>query len=218
MTPDLGAAAAAEADRLALARSLMREDDGLALARLEAGRPWIALARSKLRRRLGGRRIEIWRVACEDASGRSVESRLVPLAIDAVLAGTTRGSAGSPRACLDVGAVVEASSRDWRLAAARAVAAFTSARLRRESAIAAIAAETSRAAGQPGLFDRRELRALTLAEAARDAAAAEAAARKAAFERSAAIEPAPPALLLVVTGQTRRSAPTGVPSCDAARR
>src|SRR5437868_10885624 len=81
MNSDLSAAAVAEVERLTAARTLMRDGDTLALTRLETEGPWIGIARSKLKRRLGGRRLEIWRLGYEDASGRLVESRLVVLAI-----------------------------------------------------------------------------------------------------------------------------------------
>ena len=181
MNSDLSAAAVAEVERLTAARTLMRDGDTLALTRLETEGPWIGIARSKLKRRLGGRRLEIWRVGYEDASGGLVESRLVVLAIherersperlalreslalSERLAEPVAESIATPVArafqaselrafqASEIRAVIDSATVEWRDAVARAVASFASARLARETAIAASAARVRSAPIQTGL-------------------------------------------------------------------
>src|SRR5713226_6719207 len=80
VTPDLRADAIAEARRLIEARSFQRDGDEDLLVQCENAGPLVTRARrNTLRRRLGGRILVIWRVSCEDGSGRSVESQLVAL-------------------------------------------------------------------------------------------------------------------------------------------
>src|SRR5438874_3058561 len=82
-TPDLRADAIAEARRLAGTRICHGDGDEGALAGAEVMGPLITRARRNgLRRRLGGRVVLVWRVSCEDFSGRRVESQLVTLLAD----------------------------------------------------------------------------------------------------------------------------------------
>jgi hypothetical protein len=190
MNPDLRTAAAAEVERLQTARALIRDGDALALARLEAGGPWIGIARPKLRRRLAGTRLEIWRAGYEDASGRIVESRLVVIAV----------SAARPS---EIARLLEAATVDWRRDVERVVAAFASTRLARESAIAASAAQTRCTPFQTGLFDRREQHEHAALEGARRAVEERLAERTASVQRANAIGATAPELLLVIAGARR---------------
>jgi hypothetical protein len=200
----LRAEAETEAIRLADARSRTREGDDDALARLEADGPWIMIARrTALRRRLGRRVLLLWRVAYEDASGRTAESRLAAIAIH------LRASPPQPltRAWIDgfLGAVdgearaqVESEVHGWRDAAAATIQSFGATRLARERTIAARTRATDLDAFQPGLFDRRAERRRQVHAGAIVEVDREATARLAALERSAAIVQQPARLLLVV--------------------
>jgi len=233
MNSDLGAAAVAEVERLTAARTLMRDGDTLALTRLETEGPWIGIARSKLKRRLGGRRLEIWRVGYEDASGGLVESRLVVLAIherersperlalreslalSERLAEPVAESIATPVArafqaseirafqASEIQAVIDSATVEWRDAVARAVASFASARLARETAIAASAARVRSAPIQTGLFDRREEHAHAALEEGRRSVSEALAERKASAQRAAALVATAPKLLLVIAGAGR---------------
>ena len=233
MNSDLGAAAVAEVERLTAARTLMRDGDTLALTRLGTEGPWIGIARSKLKRRLGGRRLEIWRVGYEDASGRLVESRLVVLAIherersperlalreslalSERLAEPVAESIATPVArafqaseirafqASEIQAVIDSATVEWRDAVARAVASFASARLARETAIAASAAPVRSAPIQTGLFDRREEHAHAALEEGRRSVSEALAERKASAQRAAALVATAPKLLLVIAGAGR---------------
>jgi len=233
MNSDLGAAAVAEVERLTAARTLMRDGDTLALTRLETEGPWIGIARSKLKRRLGGRRLEIWRVGYEDASGGLVESRLVVLAIherersperlalreslalSERLAEPVAESIATPVArafqaseirafqASEIQAVIDSATVEWRDAVARAVASFASARLARETAIAASAARVRSAPIQTGLFDRREEHAHAALEEGHRSVSEALAERKASAQRAAALVATAPKLLLVIAGAGR---------------
>lgn len=172
-TVDLRAEAVTEVSRLMQTRARLRDGDGRALAQLEGEAPWIALARRTGRRRSRGDRVHlVWRVAFEDQSGCLVESRLVPVAIDVA---RIPGKANRRKWILallqdtdaDFRARVDAASEDWRASVVRIARAFTSARIRRERAIAGRAPAIGGAPSQPGLFDRRGERShLANAEAA----------------------------------------------------
>jgi hypothetical protein len=145
-TVDLRAEALAEARRLTQARALWHHGDDRALAQLEGDAAWILIARrARLKRTLGRRVCLVWRIAFEDASGRIVESRIVPLLVDAAIDRT--GSS--------VRAAVDADCAEWRAAAVRVSDALTAARQRRERALAAMRHAPAGPATQPGLFDRR---------------------------------------------------------------
>lgn len=204
VTVNLKEAAVSEANRLANARALTRDGDGEALAQLEAEGPWIAVARrSRLRRMLGRRALLVWRVACEDASGRAVESGLVPIAVELASAPPrplTRAWVDAFLQAMDAEAraTIEAEIRDWRAAASTIARSFNATRLARERAIASGTHKAAGHAFQSGLFDRRgerrqQLEADALADSSRDALE-----RVAALERSAATMIRPARLLLVV--------------------
>ncbi|PYQ81144.1 MAG: hypothetical protein DMG03_20710 [Acidobacteria bacterium] len=223
----------AEVERLTAARTLMRDGDTLALTRLETEGPWIGIARSKLKRRLGGRRLEIWRVGYEDASGGLVESRLVVLAIherersperlalreslalSERLAEPVAESIATPVArafqaseirafqASEIQAVIDSATVEWRDAVGRAVASFAAARLARETAIAASAARVRSAPIQTGLFDRRGEHAHAALEEGRRSVSEALAERKASAQRAAALVATAPKLLLVIAGAGR---------------
>ena len=160
-TVDLRAEAAAEVCRLASARALLRDGDARALVQLDGDATWIAMARrTSLTRSLCRRVCLDWRVAFEDASGRLVESRLVPVLIEVTrVPGKAERRAWIRSLLRDtddlVHASVEAECEEWRAAATRVASAFTSARLCREREIAGRPPTSGAVASQPGLFDRR---------------------------------------------------------------
>jgi hypothetical protein len=201
MNPDLHEAAVAEVQRLTAARALMRDGDALALARLETEGPWIGIARSKLKRRLRRGRLEIWRVAYEDGSGRVLESRLVVLAVAGAFS-TARALAEAVPAS-EIEPVIHLATIEWRDAVARAVASFASVRLAREAAIASSAARARSAPVQTGLFDRREQHAHAILEEVRCGVSEALAERKASIECAATLVAAAPRLLLVIAGAGR---------------
>jgi hypothetical protein len=197
--------AAAEVHRIAQVRMRRRVDDEAQMAMFEAGGPWIArIRRAAARRAFAGRIVLVWRVALEDAGGRMVESRLVPLAVDVAPArrrGLTRAGIGMLAARLadDTEQLVEQSGAAWRQEAAGIVRRFAAVRLAREHGIAAAAAASPARppAYQPGLFDRRterERRSIgALAAAAQEARVD----RLRGVESFAAPRPRPPQLMLV---------------------
>ena len=160
-TVDLRAEAAAEVRRLASARAQRRDGDERALLQLEGDTTWIAMPRrARLRRSLGRRVCLVWRVAFEDASGRLVDSRLVPVAIEVSRLPGKADAREWIRSLLRhadglVRARVEAECEEWRAAVTRGASAFTSARLCRERGIAGQLSTSGTAPSQPGLFDRR---------------------------------------------------------------
>lgn len=171
LTIDLRADAVAEAARLAAARALVRGGDPgsagdvIALAQLDADAAWIMTARPPaLRQALGGRALAIWRVACEDAGGRIVDSRLVAIAIDVFPAGVpprTRRHIEALASAIEREGVeiVERSSEAWRTEVERTTRAFAAARASRARGLDDDAASGDRRLIQPGLFDCRALRA-----------------------------------------------------------
>lgn len=206
-TVNLRSEATAEARRLANARALLRDGDHDAALRLEGDAAWMAMPRrAGLKRTLGGRMCLIWRVAFEDASGRLVESRLVPMIIE-----VRQGNDGSRRvrdrrqwiqSLLQdadglIRARVDAACDTWRAEVVRVADAFASARRRRETD-ARGAAGDRRFVSQPGLFDRRaerarEVHVSALAETERIAAE-----RGHAIAAAAEIALRPARLLLVI--------------------
>lgn len=159
---NLRSEAAAEVGRVSRARSMVRDGDEHALAWLEGDATWIARSRSRLKRSLGRRACLVWRVAFEDAAGRVVESRLVPMLIDV---GRDFTESTQPRRarirsllCQIEGPArtrLDAECASWRTQVARTAGAFNTARLARERDIADRRHAGSRAAAQAGLFDRR---------------------------------------------------------------
>lgn len=157
-TVDLRREAAAEAARLTMARALMHDGDERALASLDGGAPWIAVARRSPLKRLVGRRVlMLWRACVEDASGRLVESRLVAVLVavaDGVDARTLALDAGGA-----IGSWVNASCEEWRADVSTTVCAFVQARLRRQHDVT-LSRPSPAPLSQPGLFDRRAGRSL----------------------------------------------------------
>jgi len=185
-TTDLRDEAVAEVRRLLAARALIREGDEAIGAQLETEGPWIARVRSvALRAVLRGRRIQLWRVALEDMSGRCADASLVALAVDA--------DAGIDEA--DVAAFVEREASRWRADATLTLAAFGAARLARERAIAT-ARLTPAAALQHGLFDRRAEHLDAERAAARASSDADQQSRMAAVERGCTVSALPARLVL----------------------
>lgn len=189
---NLRAEGIAEAGRLGRARAVVREDDQQALDRLEADASWIAVSRrGRVRRALRGRACLVWRAAFEDASGRTAESRLVSVTVDA--AGGLLRDADDDR----IGAFVEAQCEGWRSDVVGVTSAFSAARLTREEHIAAPDGD-AQVASQPGLFDRRVER---LQQGRTRAAAADAQAlteRRDQVAAAAAITRVPARLMLVL--------------------
>lgn len=206
-TVDLRAEAAAETRRLAAARALLREGDEQALGLLEGGAAWIARPRrSGLRRALGQRVCLVWRVAFEDAYGRFVESRLVPVLVETAPGGgrvlLDPANPDSIRSFIQHAQTlsrphVEAVCEAWAAAVMQTTQAFTSTRLSRELATNRPAPAAAHAS-QSGLFDRRADRS----RAARAADAAElecaAAERRDDIAASGAIARRPARLLLIL--------------------
>jgi hypothetical protein len=165
VTLDLRADAIAEARRLIAARRFHHDADEGVLTACESEGPFVARARrSSLRRQLGRRILLIWRVACEDAAGRTVESRLVALLIDLAAAPLPGQHRAWTRALLqDLEAPllhhVETIVSRWAEAVAAVGGEFASARIARARAIAARPRGEPPHAFQGGLFDRREERA-----------------------------------------------------------
>ena len=206
-TADLRVEAAVEARRLADARALLCDGDERAGVRLEGDAAWIAMPRrASLKRRLGGRMCLVWRVVFEDASGRFVESKLVPVILELRQGGGGSNRAEGRRAGVQallrdaddlIRARVEASCDTWRAEVHRTAEAFASARRHRAQYATGVADERQ-AASQPGLFDRRadrsrDAHASALAEAERIAAE-----RRRAIAASAEIVQRPARLLLVL--------------------
>ncbi len=200
----LASEALAEAARLADAGRFTRRGDEEALARLEADGVWLTFARNRsTRAALGTRVLLILREGCEDESGRLVESRIWPLAIDRA-PGRTRGCdrhdlAELVRAAMSAAtAELDAAARSWRERAAALGRAFFEMRLARERAVADRLGRSSAAGFQPGLFDRRAEHQRLADRAAATEAADEAADRLAALERASRLVARPPQLLLVL--------------------
>ena len=140
----LTAAAATEVLRLADARRFLQPGDDDRLDRLECTRPWILrVRRRRLRAALGGRTLLIFRVAAEDATGRIVESRVVPL--------TVHVASHDPSAWPSV---PQSILQAWRAAVTDASSPFWARRLARERAIADAYEPPDRALFQGTLFDR----------------------------------------------------------------
>ncbi len=131
-----------EARRLGLVRRV-----STAGRRLEPSRPWSMRARTRLRRRLGERRLEVWRTAAADGRGEVAASQLLGVLADQGV---------DPDR---VRAAVEGRAATWRAATVASVAAFTSARLRRAIAVSSAEAAQAASENQPSLFsDRRRAR------------------------------------------------------------
>lgn len=205
VVPDLRSEASAEAARLAQVRTVLRKDEARQLVLLDGGGIWLAtVRRTEARRALRGRVVLVWRIVMEDAAGRLVASKIVPVAVD--VAYQRRG--GRSRSGLDAlvaelepatQALVDSAAADWQAAADQAACQFPSTRIARERAIASrITSSADRHAYQPGLFDRRVERERQ-SEAAFTATLEQVTAeRLAAAEQLLPAGPRPPRLLLVL--------------------
>jgi hypothetical protein len=196
---DLRDEAAAEVQRLTEARAILRAGDARVPSHLDGTAPWIAISRRhRLRRAVGRRVCLVWRVAIEDASGRIVESRIVPVLVD-IPASSGRASIRPTLERMDseVRRRIESGSEPWRAEATRIWIAFTTARRERERDLAE-RRELPAAAAQAGLFDRRSERmrtadAATMAEAERSTRE-----RMRAIDAMGDIASAPTRLLLIL--------------------
>ena len=151
--------AASEAARITEARRLDPQPQEHT-ATFALDRPRLMFARGRTRIRLGARVLIVLLARHEDADGRALEEKLVPLAVAwpdrrfpaadlHAIAELTTAVLANPGAA--AGGVLAA----WRQSADAAVAAFYGRRLARERAIAALVRRTPDRAFQPGLFDRR---------------------------------------------------------------
>ena len=93
---------------------------------------------------------------------------------------------------------VSAAVQSWREDVRAIHLRFVEAQRRRELSVARTTAASKAAAFQPGLFDRRAERQRDQKTASLEEAEEEARLRHAALERSSAMSPASPALLLVL--------------------
>jgi hypothetical protein len=174
------------------------------LGQLEGDRPWSARARGwKTRCALGSRIALIYRIAFEDASGATIESRPIGIAI---------GLADARRRCLKrraieqlirqlephIHAEVAVATAGWRRSVEAGAREFASVRGARQRAIVAQTATNRQHEYQPGLFDRRA--ELARGHATEESARIdEAAAHQLTVTRLAdAITQRPPQLLLVL--------------------
>jgi hypothetical protein len=153
------------------------------------------IRRNAVRRALGRRILLLWRVACEEADGRIVESALVAITVDVGDARfDARRVSWSGASLL---AFVRSQRAAWRDSANDNIHRFTASREARDRAIAAAGA-TQTKRFQAGLFDRRADRA-QLAQVADEAAlAAQLAARTKAVAAAGAVTFRDPELLLVL--------------------
>ena len=193
-TPSLGPDAQAEAERMAMTRTLAKGGDDQVLARLGSLGPSVSRTRRwRTRTELGGRIVMLWQIAAVDASGRVVGSTVVPVTV-------TDGRRLDDPEVLER---VNLAADEWRERAACAHHSFISARLAREQAIDAGRrlpdAARSSADFQPGLFERRGERACSFAVAGQEAAERDHADRMAALERCLTSSFLQPRLLLVLT-------------------
>ena len=166
-TIDLRAAAVAEAERIAAARSILRSGDEAAREWLSVRRPWIASVRAGRRRSaLRGRAVLIWQVAAEDSCGTVAAAAIVAAVVELVDEQSPRTSRRTR--AKDAVARIERcpptpiadllqEKTDRIVAAARA---FAEARLVRAREVAACApSRPDDGRFQPGLFDGRAERA-----------------------------------------------------------
>jgi hypothetical protein len=192
---DLRVEAAAEARRLTAGREWLRDGDQRALLLLEASGAWVASPRrASLRRMLRARAYLLWRLSLEDSSGRSVETRLVPVLIEA--AAEVRRIVADPATEAFIRARIETDSIGWTREAMRVAGAFATARLSREREIEERPLPAD-APSQPGLFDRRAVRARQ-AHAAVLAAGQQAMLERRRAAKGAAVIAVRPARLLLV--------------------
>jgi hypothetical protein len=205
--PQLRVEAEAEVGRLTAARALTNDGDDVAVGRLEGDRPWMAVARGwRTRQALGARIVLLLRVGFEDATGVTIESRLIAVTIDLTQVGRASLSRRSIEALIPhlqprIRGQVDDAIAPWQRAAEATVRSFAAAHSARTLAIVEPLANTRTREFQPGLFDRRAERGRARDALARESDRVEAtAAEPAAASRSCgAITRRPPQLLLVLT-------------------
>jgi hypothetical protein len=138
-------AGATEAARLAVARSLSTAADTELVGELESSRWWVARARGRrLRARLSGRALFIYRLSAENPATRTIASRIVPIVADSEAAPDTLASL-----------VVEPIARRWETRVVLANNRFWQQRIARERSMVAAAPVGAVGLFQPALFDRR---------------------------------------------------------------
>jgi hypothetical protein len=142
----------------------------------------------------------LWRVACEDGCGRTVESLVIPVfvGLTRVPSRWTWRSIDELRRHVEGFVGLAAAAARWRTLAQRSNHAFLSTQLSRERAIQAQIALRPTSAIQPGLFDRRAERARLAALAVRTDVESARQNRLAALELAMAVSPSAPQLLLVL--------------------
>jgi len=204
ITPDLRTDAIAEVRRLTRARAFQRDAERV-LAGLEGTGPLVMRSRRNTVRQAVGRRVVlVWRVSCEDGSGRQVESHLIALVVDIGPTPSASDSRVWIRALLQ-GAKerlrqhVELAAAAWLDALSAVTSEFTSARIRRAHAIAGRLETERPQIFQAGLFDSRAERAHNAGIAGAAERHGSARARATAAEKDALLTARPPELLLVLT-------------------
>jgi hypothetical protein len=196
--PDLQADAVCEAARIGASRTRALDSDAAQGALLRSMPAWIARSRRRATREaLAGRTLLIYEATIEDGAGRTAESMLVPVVCSPRIAATARDGAAVVRE-RDVPARVDRALRRWRDEARRTHVAFTSRRLARERAIAALGAAES-VLIQPGLFDRRAQSRNERLAAANQQETAERSERLGRIAQSAIVVQQDARLLLVLT-------------------
>ncbi|HKB09696.1 MAG TPA: hypothetical protein VKD69_03540 [Vicinamibacterales bacterium] len=196
--------AIAEARRLTSIRALAAEA-GRTWQPFNGNGPWIARARTARRRQaLRGRMLFIWQVGCEDASGRTASTEIVPFLVRLEMP-PRLAARRSLRDIVDridsrVPDAIDALLRVRQRGLVEACDARAQMRLARERAIAAHVSQSARRSApcQAGLFDRRSEREHRMSQA-RGAEAVDAAqGRIVAAAAAATVSPSQPHLLLVL--------------------
>jgi superfamily II DNA or RNA helicase len=201
VTPDLRDAAVAEVYRVDCAHALVRRNHGRGDRCLGVDGPWIARVPRHARSALGGRIVLLWRIGCDNADGRIVESTLVPIAVHMDKLPPLRDRAWVeellPRVESDVRTALDRATADWRADATRVVRDLVATRIARGRAILDTRTVNHSETFQPGLFDRRLERSRLLAAAAQAATDVDRASRLAATEHDFRIVSESAELLLV---------------------
>ena len=155
--PDLRDAAGGEVDRLAFARRLVAHNHGHGGGRLGVDGPWIARLRRCARAALRSRIVLLWRVSCDNAHGRTVESTLVPVSVH-----LSEVPSDPDRAWIeellrhveaDAHVALDRATANWRTDTTLAVRNLVDMRVARERAILETSTGARPQTFQPGLFD-----------------------------------------------------------------
>jgi hypothetical protein len=206
-TVDLRTEAAAEASRLTTLRAIDRPHRSQPTSDLDAGGPSVARARNaRTRQALAGRTLLVWRIGCEDPSGRTSANALVGMLVNLTPSPSGRDSRSRTRNFVNgiescVPDTIERGFRAGQQAIGEMSSARARARLAREQAIArdisAIGGATP--AYQAGLFDRRSERVHEVRTAAAEQIEHCVERRVASASAAATLSPSTPRLLLVLT-------------------